>query len=256
MAMELTSKSLVVAALQTAKAGSKGVPNKNTMEIDGKPLYLHNVLNALESCYIGDKVYVTTDDESIIKNASKYKYVPILRPNFLCGDSSSHHLTIKHGLLAIEKHYFTCNVNNKIDILVILLGNNRSAYTKDIDAGIKKLLENDYLDSCISVSKYNMFNPFRAYKINDDFMLETVVPQEVIKGQGSGDTNLRNAFGDSYFFNGSFWICRRQTIINNRGLLPFPWLGHYIGFIVQEEGVMEIDAPWQVDVIKEKEKHE
>ena len=59
-----------VYALQTARAGSKSVPNKNIMNIKGKPLYLHNVQYALDSDLI-KQVYVSTDYESIHSDADK-----------------------------------------------------------------------------------------------------------------------------------------------------------------------------------------
>ena len=56
-------------ALQTARAGSKSVPNKNIINIRGKSLYLHNVQYAQKSKLIKD-VFISTD-YYIIKNNKK-----------------------------------------------------------------------------------------------------------------------------------------------------------------------------------------
>ena len=53
-----------VYALQTARAGSKSVPNKNIMNIRGKSLYLHNIHFAQKSKHIKD-VFISTDYDII-----------------------------------------------------------------------------------------------------------------------------------------------------------------------------------------------
>jgi hypothetical protein len=90
-----------------------------------------------------------------------------------------------------------------------------------------------------------MFNPFRAYEIRNG-CLTTIVPQGLIQEKAKmKNINDKDSAGDIYFFNGSFWICRRETLVKNEGLLPFPWLGTRIRALVQED-VMEIDAEWQL----------
>jgi N-acylneuraminate cytidylyltransferase len=232
-----------ICALQTARAGSQSVLNKNKLEIEGKPLFLYNACFALRSRFINE-LYISTDDPDIKNMATKQNIQCIDRPVELCGDKS-HYDVIKHGLLSIES-----TTNNKVDILVILLGNNKGAYNYDLDISIKLLMDNDY-DSIMSLSKYNMFNPIRAF-IKKDNMINTFIDQQNIKNMNCINKNDKNAFGDVYFFNGSFWICKRQAIIDNNGLEPYPWLGNKIYPFIQKEGIMEIDQAWQIDVLKNK----
>ena len=92
-----------------------------------------------------------------------------------------------------------------------------------------------------------MFNPYRAYKKNNSNGLETYVPQE--NYPDINNLNNKDAFGDAYFFNGSFWVCRREAIMNNNGLKPFTWLGQSIYPVVQDSSIMELDAAWQTPMI-------
>jgi CMP-N-acetylneuraminic acid synthetase len=140
-------------ALQTARAGSKSVPNKNIMEIKGKPLYLHNVLYALDSNLIKD-VFISTDYDVIHQNAEKYGYKSIKRPENLCQDNSSHQETMVHGLEHIEQL-----TGERCDYLVVLFGNTLGARTIDLDNAIGMITSNKDLDSIQSVSEYTMFNP-------------------------------------------------------------------------------------------------
>lgn len=230
-------------ALQTARAGSKSVPNKNIIEIKGRPLYLHNVMYALDSELIKD-VYISTDYDTINEKKSDYGYKVIMRPNYLCQDDSSHQEVMVHGLEQIEKQ-----TGESCDILVVLFGNTLGARTIDLDNGINMLLQNPDLDSVQAVSEYTMFNPFRAFKIEDG-KLQTIVEQNFIKKNLKGKlANDRNSAGRTYFMNGSFWIIRKEVLYANNGILPFPFLGNSVGPYIQDT-MMEIDAPWQIKFLE------
>ncbi len=224
-------------ALQTARAGSKSVLNKNIKTVQGKPLYLHNILYA-SNCEVIKKVYCSTDCPTIKEGSMQHDFEIIDRPERLRGDNASHRETLEHGLLEIEKRN-----NETVDVLVVLLGNSLSAFTEDLNKAITLL--NDDTDGIMSVSEFNMFNCFRAYKKSGEY-LETFVSPEFIKENAvKKNFNDKNSSGDTYFFNGSFWVCKREYIIDKRGLEPFNWLGDRIKPFIQDVH-MEIDAKWQL----------
>jgi CMP-N-acetylneuraminic acid synthetase len=229
----------MIYALQTARRGSESVKGKNTLMLGGIPLFLHNILHAKRSRRV-DRIFVTTDDPEIVSLAEAHDYQVIARPPELAGSEVSHHDVIVHGLLEIERKTGTV-----AEVLVILLGNNLGAYPDDLDRAIGWLLEDPEADSCQSVSEFNMFNPFRAYR-EVGGRLETIMPQDMIAAsQRYKDVNDKRAAGDTYFFNGSFWVVRRRALMSKDGLLPFPWLGKRIIPLVQPP-VMELDAAWQI----------
>ena len=132
-----------VFALQTARAGSKSVVDKNVMPVAGLPLFLHNVTSAIASKEI-EGIYVSTDSEYIldygIENHMEYK--TIARPPALCTDDASHLQAIRHGLEQIEQREGCV-----VDILVILLGNSNGATSHDLDIAIEQLISNEGADS-------------------------------------------------------------------------------------------------------------
>lgn len=224
-------------ALQTARKDSKSVLNKNILEIEGKPLWKWN-FDYANSVRDIKATFISTDIPEILDETN----FCIPRPKHMCNDDSSHYETILHGLFTIENR-----IQDKVDILVILLGNNRGAYPSDLQKGINELVHFPISwDSAISVGKYNMFNPYRAYK-NNKGRLNTYIPQE--NYPDINNLNNKDAYGDVYFFNGSFWICKREAIINNNGLKPFTWLGKHIYSVEQDSKIMELDAPWQTSII-------
>ncbi len=75
-----------VLAVIPARAGSKGIPNKNIRLVNGKPLIAYAIENAKASKYITD-VVVTTDSPMVKVVAEQMGVHVIDRPPELCGDA-------------------------------------------------------------------------------------------------------------------------------------------------------------------------
>lgn len=67
-----------------AKRHSKRLPNKNILSFNFEPMFLTNVRKCLK---IFDKVYVSSDDEGMLEDASEVGAICILRPKELAGDT-------------------------------------------------------------------------------------------------------------------------------------------------------------------------
>jgi len=225
----------MIVAIQTARAGSKSVPNKNITLVKGKPLYLHPIDKVKKSKVI-EKIFITTDCQYIKNNTDKDVLI-IDRPSYLSTDKASHHDVMIHAINHIESLF-----QKKISLIVFLLGNSLGSSCHNIEKCIKILKDNKDYDSIQSVSKFNMFNPYRAFKIKNNFLNNFI---EVPK-----NSNDKNFAGDIFFNNGSFFICRRNIVLSKNGLNPFPWLGHNIYPFI-EETKMEVDDHWQLKFIKE-----
>lgn len=86
-----------------ARGGSKGVKNKNTKELGGKPLILYTIDQA-KKWGKGSHIIVSTDSEEIAKIAYDFgAEVPFMRPAELASDSASKISAIKHALISCEK---------------------------------------------------------------------------------------------------------------------------------------------------------
>jgi len=98
-----------------ARGGSKGLINKNILELNGEPLIERPIRHAKESGVV-DTVIVTTDNEEIAKVAKQNgAIVPFLRPKELSGDLITTEETLKHAILTYEKM-----IGKKFDIAVFL----------------------------------------------------------------------------------------------------------------------------------------
>ncbi|MBC7641835.1 MAG: acylneuraminate cytidylyltransferase family protein [Flavobacterium sp.] len=84
-------------AIIPARGGSKRLPDKNIMFLDGIPLLAHSILFAKKHSFIDD-VYVTTNDENIKKTAIEFGALVIDRPDHLSGDFEPTVSAMKHVL--------------------------------------------------------------------------------------------------------------------------------------------------------------
>lgn len=232
-----------VLALQTSRNGSKGVPGKNTFEIRGKPLFAHN-LEYARDCIQIDCVMAVSDIPEVQDYCVNNGIDSVDLPEEYTQDGSSHHESMMYGLRCAEDCYQT-----QFDIVVILFGNTIGARTEDLASAIRMLKGEPEWDSIQSVSEFNMFTPFRAMRETEDGSLETIMPQSMISEMAQGNPNDRRSAGRVLFFNGSFWITRREALVNHKGQLPFPWLGKKIGSYYQPT-IMEIDASWQIKLLE------
>ena len=92
-----------VVALVPARAGSKGVPNKNIRLLANHPLLAYSVRAGIKAGNI-DRVIVSTDSAQYADIARRYgAEAPFLRPAPLAGDRSPDYEFIAHALDWIER---------------------------------------------------------------------------------------------------------------------------------------------------------
>jgi len=83
-------------ALVPLRAGSKGLPGKNTRLLAGRPLYLHAVAQALEAG--ATRVILSTDIEAVLQAAHPPGVEALRRPAPLCADDTPMGPVVLHVL--------------------------------------------------------------------------------------------------------------------------------------------------------------
>lgn len=93
-------------ALVLARAGSKGLKNKNIKKINGKPLIKYTT-DELKKSKIFDKIIISTDSKSIINLYKNDKIIgtPFLRPKKISQDNSKASEAIFHALNFVKNNY-------------------------------------------------------------------------------------------------------------------------------------------------------
>lgn len=106
----------LLSALILAKSESKRLPNKNTLPINGVPMFVINLRKCLK---IFDKVYVSSDNLEILDRAMKEGAIPIKRPKSLCGDTPNIDV-YRHALKFIDGDIVAVQANSPtIDKILI-----------------------------------------------------------------------------------------------------------------------------------------
>ena len=92
-------------AIIPARSGSERLPDKNKLNLCGKPLISWTIEAAKRSKYI-DKIAVTSDDSEILKIAKKSSVEIIVRPYELVSNSATSVDVIKHSLESLDTYEY------------------------------------------------------------------------------------------------------------------------------------------------------
>lgn len=95
-------------ALITARGGSKGLPRKNVIDLNGRPLIGWTIKAALD-CPLLDRVFVSTEDTEIAAVSRAFGAEVISRPAELAHDTTSSELVIKHTIDWLEEQSIHCS---------------------------------------------------------------------------------------------------------------------------------------------------
>lgn len=207
-------------AIIPARGGSKRLPNKNIMLLDGIPLVAHSILYALKNTEIIDAVFVSTDDEKIKEIALKYGAKVIDRPKELSGDIEPTVSALKHCLEALS--------DAEIENVVLLQPTNPLRPETLLKDSFLFYTENNY-DSLFTVSRnYQKFGKIANNKF---------IPFNYEIGQRSQDLE------PLYFENGLLYITKKEAILNNIIITEnaFPYQVNHIFGIVDIDNQEDFD---------------
>lgn len=227
------------ASILFGRAGSKGLPGKNTMILAGRPMSDY----ALQACAKAPEIqtlYVSTDDPEIFALGDRYHAIRIERPPALCTDSALIEDAMRHGFDFIIEH------DPDVDCLVITQSNAPCIQPGFISRAIAKLEAEPEIDSVISVQRLDSFNPARARTLDSAGLMVPYVPLDQLKGS---KVSARNAPLPTYFYDSAITVARIDCLRDmSNNLPPFRWMGKKIAYLEQPPGPGDIDYPWQIPI--------
>ena len=227
------------------RKGSKGLPGKNKRIIKGNPLCFYPMNAATKSKYITHK-FLNTDDNDLKIVGENLDHILLQRPAELASSSALGEDVFQHSyeqvlsiLPELANHF-----------VVLLFCNAPTVNALLIDEAIDLLNKDENADSVVSASKFNMYSPLRARKLdNDNKYLAPFVPFETFGDPKTLNCD-RDSQGDVFFANMSLSVVRPKCLLNiSDGLLPQKWMGQNIKPIYQEFGC-DIDYEWQIPLVE------
>ena len=205
-----------IVSLIPARGGSKEIPNKNIINVNGKPLLSYSIDASLNSKV--DETWVSSDSKEIGKVAEKYGARFITRDKELANDIIMPDATLVDFKYRVD-----------FDIMVFIQPTSPMIKSEYINQGIDKLLSEN-LHSVFSVTKEHWLPRWN----------ERVEPIE-----WEIDNRPRRQDKEaSYIENGMFYITRKNILTQNKlrygGKMGFIEIPLYDSFQVDSEEDLEL----------------
>ncbi|OAB75736.1 acylneuraminate cytidylyltransferase family protein [Cochleicola gelatinilyticus] len=188
-----------ILGLIPARGGSKGIPNKNRKDLNGKPLLQYTIEAALASEKL-ERVVFTSEDETLITLATKMgAEVPFVRPAYLSQDTSGSLEVVQHALkeLSIKGENF--------DAVCLLQVTTPFRSPLFIDEAISVFIKKQ-TDSLISVQKVpHQYNPHWVFEASRQTLKIATGEKEIIK--------RRQELPESFIRDGSIYITKTEVLL-------------------------------------------
>lgn len=223
-------KNKKIVAVIPARGGSKGIPEKNIIDVNGRPLIDFTIQEALNSKYI-DRVIVSTDSEKIAEISRKCgAEVPFLRPSHLAGDHS------KTVDVLIDLMNKISKLGNNYDYLILLQPTQPLRKAFHMDEAIKNTIDNGY-KSLLSVSLVDD-HPILIRTINSQGELKNLL--------NINSTVRRQDFPTYYKVNGAIYINKIDEDFNEKTSLN----DNIYSYIMEKKYDLDIDEPFDLELLK------
>ncbi len=227
-----------------ARGGSKGLKDKNILNMLGKPLVGYTIDAALSSKSL-DKIIVSTDSNKIADVVGTHYRVGVevevevlMRPCEFAKDDSPIEEALLHAVeyLAKEKGY-------KTDIIVLMQPNVPVRKDGLVDEVVYKLVNSD-ADSCVTCYEVDQI-PEVMKVINEKGRLIPMVKDV--------DGIRRQEFPKRYLLDGSIVALRSENLYKTRGIRKSHiYLGKEVMPVIQEKEMysLEIDTSKDIDLVR------
>ncbi|MEC8043274.1 MAG: acylneuraminate cytidylyltransferase family protein [Verrucomicrobiota bacterium] len=210
-----------ILALIPARGGSKELPNKNILDLAGKPMITWTIEAALES-KIFDKVVVSTDDQKIKRVAQESgASVPFIRPSSISSDHSHRNEVVKHALENLSS----------FDVIFLLQPTSPLRDATDIIRAWHFYLEAS-AQSCVSV-KIADPSPSWIFSINEQEQIHPLL--------GNWEFKPRQLEKKFYILNGAIYITSKDHFNSSNASDPF-LIPETKFFIMDESKSIDVDS--------------
>ncbi|NRF32509.1 cytidylyltransferase domain-containing protein [Vibrio coralliilyticus] len=188
-----------ILAVIPARGGSKRLPNKNTLELVGKPMIAWTIEAALKSRYI-DKVIVSSDSDEIREKSISFGADTMRRPHDLATDTSSTFDVLKH---AIE------NTDETYNCVMLLQPTSPLRNNKHIDESIESFFKKN-ADAIISVCEAE-HSPLWSNTLGESLSMTHFLPSHAL--------NKRSQDLETFYrLNGAIYLYKVSKLLEQKSL--------------------------------------
>jgi CMP-N-acetylneuraminic acid synthetase len=212
-----------------ARGGSKRIPRKNILPLNGKPLLAYSI-DAAKDAGVFDKIVVSTEDQEIKEIALACNVEVDDRPDFMAGDRVTK--------VEVVKEYIQRNaIQNDYDYVAALLPTCPFRSADDIKNAYQKLLSNTEHHFLIGVTEYEF--PVGLALEKEGELVKMISPEEyqVTRSQNKSV---------KYHPNGAIYLASMQGFLS-KGTFFNEEMLHYIMPALRS---FDIDYTYQFEIAK------
>ena len=212
-----------VLAITLARGGSKIIPRKNIVDINGKPLLQYTTDEVAKSKYVDD--YCLSTEDSEIQAVGCKLGIPIIvkRPDDLASDTATSYDAMKQAVDYLQGW-------DKYGYLVEVMVTNPLKIASDIDACIEKLHATG-ADSVTSVVRIYDHHPSRVKYIQNDRLM-SFFPEPI-------EARRQDLSPPAYVRNGSIYAITSKAFLKYRSRVG----ADARPYIMPQERNVNIDEP-------------
>ena len=203
-----------------ARAGSKGLPNKNVQLLAGKPLLSYPIHLAKTLPFI-DKIFVSTDSSEAMSIAKKNNVTVIPRPEELASDNANEFDAWKHAIL-----WVTDNVGH-FDNFISLPCTAPLRTKSSVSQCFEKFNQKNPFVVSVTKTKYNPFFNL-VKKDKQDSSINLLSPSKITRRQDAPEI---------FCITPIAYIAKQEEIIQRKNF----WDGKIVGVEVSSEIAIDID---------------
>ena len=202
--------SLKTLALIPARGGSKGLPNKNILPLDGHPLIAYSIA-AGRSTPLIDRVVVTTDSQDIASISKQYGAdVPFIRPAELAGDYTTDLETFQHALQWLEE-----NEGYVPDLILQLRPTSPLRFVHEIESCIQLLHDHPDAESVRTVTP-SPITPYKMWFMDGED--QPLRPLLSVDGIDEPFNMPRQKLPPTFWQTGTYDLIRRDVIMKRNSM--------------------------------------
>ena len=213
-----------------ARGGSKGLPGKNIIDLNGRPLIAWTIVAALES-KVFDHVLVSSDDDKILAVAKRYGAMVVKRPKKLATDRIRPEPAMLHVLEKLKQ-----TDGYTPDIITLLQPTSPLRDAQDIKKAAELMLSK-MADAVVSVLEI------------DRRLLKSFITDSngyLIHFTKAGFMLMRRQDLPSvYFTNGAIYMVEARFFLKTRSLFP----KRVLPYVMSQEKSYDVDTKKDLEKI-------
>lgn len=206
----MNSSILRTLALVPARGGSKGLPNKNILNLDGHPLIAYSIAAGRSTSLI-DRVVVTTDSLEIAAISKTYgAEVPFIRPTELAGDSATDIETFQHALRWLQEAE-----GYVPDLIFQLRPTSPLRFVNEIESCIRLLIDHPNADSVRTVTP-SPVTPYKMWYMDGEG--KPLRPLLALDGIDEPFNMPRQKLPPTFWQTGTYDLVRREVLSEHNSM--------------------------------------